>query len=342
MKPIIQSYYNKSNDLLLPLRTIVLFGNNVSTYKFALTNALLNQSATSELKYIELRDDFLKELLNHYIKCPDQWVAGKNSLTDAFDEYSIDNDWDKLMNVAEKNIYNNVFDAFHNVGGSSIKEQDRLFEKDAKGKKLIITENLNKILENKTIVEILKTENQSRWNVVEEAWKNKLSPNLLEYVDGEFISISSNNERVNLRSAVNILMPYQKGKCFYCNKKMNTESQKEVDDFPDVDHFLPHSYITRIELMGANPNGVWNLVVACKECNRGADGKFSAPADKSYFEKLLKRNLYFTEEHKHSLKNSILLSLGVNNTFELTLKMNLLYKNTEVLKGWKPKNIYDE
>ncbi len=342
MKPIIQSYYNKKEDQLLALRTIVLFGNNVSTYKFALTNALLNQTAKSEFKYSELRDDFLKELYNHYIKCPDQWVAGRNSLTDAFDVYRVDSNWGNLMNVAEKNIYNNVFDAFHNVGGSKIKEEDKLFEKDTNGKKLIITDKLNEILENQTLVKTIKTENQSRWNVVEEAWKNKLSPNLLEYIDGEFISISTKYERVNLRSAVNILMPYQKGKCFYCNKKMNTESQKEDDNFPDVDHFLPHSFITRVELMGANPNGVWNLVIACKECNRGSNGKFSAPADKSYFEKLLIRNLYFTEEHKHSLKNSILLSLEVKNAFELTSKMNLLYKSSEVLNGWKPKNIYDE
>jgi len=342
MKPIIRSYYNQNNDALLALRTIVLFGNNVSTYKFALTNALLNRRASSEVKFADLRDDFVRELYNHYCKCPDQWVACKNSLTDAFDSYKIDSDWGKLIAIAEKNIYNNVFDAFHNVGGSTIQEKDILFEKDGKSKKIIITDNLNSILENEELKAIIKTENQSRWNVVEEAWKNKLSPNLLEYIDGEFISISNTNERVNLRSAVSILFPYQKGKCFYCNKQMRIEATKEEDNFPDVDHFLPHSYATRIELLGANINGVWNLVISCKECNRGSQGKFNAPADKTYFEKLLRRNLFFTEEHKHSLKNSVLLSLGVKTTFELTSKMNLLYKNTEIVVGWKPKTIYDE
>jgi CRISPR/Cas system Type II protein with McrA/HNH and RuvC-like nuclease domain len=209
-------------------------------------------------------------------------------------------------------------------------------------KKIILTDNLNSILENERLKNRIKSENQSRWNVVEEAWKNKLSPNLLEYVEGEFISVSSSFERVNLRSAINILFPYQKGKCFYCNKQMRTDALKEENDFPDVDHFLPFSFATRIELMGANINGVWNLVLACRECNRGDNGKFNAPADKVYFEKLLKRNLYFTEEHKHSLKNSVLISLGVKTSFELTSKMNLLYKNTEILVGWKPKSIYDE
>ncbi len=342
MKPIVRLYYNNSEDALLALRTIVLFGNNVSTYKFALTNALLNRNSSSEVKFSELRDDFVKELYFHYSKCPDQWVAGRNSLTEAFDQYKLDSDWEKLINVAERNIYNNVFDAFHNVGGSTIQEKDILFEKDSKSKKLILTDKLNAILENHALKEIMKAENQSRWNVVEEAWKNKLSPNLLEYLDGDFISVSKENERVNLRSAVTILFPYQKGKCFYCNKQMSVDASKEQDHFPDVDHFLPHSFATRIELLGANINGVWNLVISCKECNRGSNGKFNAPAEKSFFEKLLKRNLFFTEEHRHSLKNSVLISLGVKNTLELTSKMNILYKNTEILVGWKPKTMYDE
>ncbi len=108
MKPIVSSYYNNSEDALLALRTIVLFGNNVSTYKFALTNALLNRNSSSEVKFSELRVDFVKELYFYYSKCPDQWVAGKNSLTEAFDQYKLDSDWEKLINVAERNIYNNV------------------------------------------------------------------------------------------------------------------------------------------------------------------------------------------------------------------------------------------
>jgi hypothetical protein len=66
----------------------------------------------------------------------------------------------------------------------------------------------------------IEDENQSRWLLVEEAWRNKLSPNMLEYHNGEFISINKSNERVNLRSAVNVLLPYQHGNCFYCNKKI--------------------------------------------------------------------------------------------------------------------------
>jgi hypothetical protein len=341
LKPIINKYYSGNADPLLALRTIILFGNNVSTYKFALTSAILKQSSKSKIKYSELRDDFVKELYNHYIICPDQWVAGKNTLTEAFDEYKTDNNWEKLVKVAEKNIYNNVFDAFHNVGGSSIKQTDILFEKDNANKQLIITDNLNLILENNEFVKKLTDENQSRWNIVEEAWKNKLSPNLLEFVDGDFYSITSSaGERVNLRSAINILMPYQKDQCFYCNKIMNTSSSKDEDDFPDVDHFVPLSFISRIQLLGANANGVWNIVIACKECNRGGAGKFQAPADKQYFEKLLYRNLLFTEEHKHSLKNSVLISLGVKNAIELTSKMNLFYKATDIINGWKPKRIY--
>ena len=35
-----------------------------------------------------------------------------------------------------------------------------------------------------------------------------------------------------------------------------------------------------------NLNGVWNLVLACKSCNRGSGGKFDRLADLVFLEKL--------------------------------------------------------
>ena len=126
---------------------------------------------------------------------------------------------------------------------------------------------------------------------------------MLVYDKDENIFYSeSKYQRVGLRSAVDILMPYQKGDCFYCNRQLDRQSDSQNDSFPDVDHFYPFSLFNNQNMIAANPNGVWNLVIACKSCNRGGDGKFDAPPDRLYFRKLLERNLLFVEEHKHSLK----------------------------------------
>ena len=149
----------------------------------------------------------------------------------------------------------------------------------------------------------------------EEAWKNKLSPNLLVYDnDKNIYSVVQGQKRVNLRSAVDVLIPYQHARCFYCNKKLNVNAKSNENDFPDVDHVIPFSaFNNQIFTDKINSNVIWNLVIACQECNRGNKGKFNSPPDKYYFEKLINRNILFTQEHKHSLKNTILISLGASN-----------------------------
>jgi hypothetical protein len=188
---------------------------------------------------------------------------------------------------------------------------------------------------------LVESETQARWRVVEEAWKNKLSPNLLEYnkVDGNFYSVRP-NERVYLRSAVSVLIPYQKGRCFYCNKKVSTLLHKDHNDFADVDHFLPLSFLDKFDIKPVNPNGIWNLVVGCRECNRGKKGKFTSPPEPRYFDVLKKRNVLFVEEHRHSMKNSILISLNVQTTKEVGERMNDLHKLFDRIKGWEPQYIY--
>ena len=236
-------------------------------------------------------------------------------------------------------FYNNVFDAFHNVGGSSIKKQHILFENDSRSKKIIITDNLNKILEDSNLTTQITIENESRWKIVEEAWKNKLSPNNLVYnaIDENFYSVT-HNDRVNLRKAVDVLIPYQHGKCFYCNRKLNRKASSQDDNFPDVDHFIPHTYLTNNSKI--NPDGVWNLVISCKKCNRGEGGKFESPPSNYYQLLLIKRNVLFTQEHRHSLKNSIKYSLNAETPKDVEKKMKLIFFNFHTISGWKPKIIF--
>jgi hypothetical protein len=342
MKKTIQEFTTGENDPLNIFRTIVLFGKNVSTYKFALGSVLMKQDPKSEIRITDITQDFLKELYSHYQQSPKQWTGGENSVTRAFDTYANGGNWEEMVKVAEKSIYNNVFDAFHNIGGSSIKDECRLFEYNKVSKILTLTDTLNKILHKELSKSTIINENQTRWRLVEEAWRNSLSPNILEYDNGEFHSYNLLNPdiRTNLRSAVNVLLPYQKGRCFYCNKEINQNASVCDHDFPDVDHVFPFSSLIRRNIRPLRSNGIWNLVIACQECNRGNSGKFDSPPSPKYFQKLLTRNILFTEEHRHSLKNSILITMHCENAADVEKRMHFISNQFRFIKGWEAKVQY--
>ncbi|MBT7788618.1 MAG: hypothetical protein HN757_07040 [Calditrichaeota bacterium] len=344
-KPDIKNYLETQSSSINTFRTLILFGRNTATYKFAFCDALLKLNPANEIRYDDLRDNFMKELVSHYKDNRNQFNSGPTNLTKAMDNFLLsspdESEWQKLMKVAEKSIYNNVFDAFQNVGHGTLDKKYRLFEHHPQQHKLILTDHANTLLDQPEIKTLLINENQSRWTIVEEAWRAGLSPNLLEYneEDNSFISISR-EMRVNVRSAVDVLVPYQKDLCFYCNKKLNRFALKNEHSFPDVDHFLPWSLLVYSPSISINPNGVWNLVIACAECNRGTMGKFDAPPSKNYYKKLRERNVLFAEEHNHSLKNSILISLNVGSKSQVGAKMDKLYQLFEHIKGWEPKQVF--
>ncbi len=60
------------------------------------------------------------------------------------------------------------------------------------------------------------------------------------------------NTRNNLNNVRPVLMSYQSGKCFYCNKNLNANS--------DVDHYIPWKKYPR--------NLAENFVLSCPNCNR--------------------------------------------------------------------------
>jgi regulator of replication initiation timing len=345
-KKEIKEYLETQNSSLNTFRTIILFGRNTATYKFAFCHALLNLDPRDEIKYEDLREEFVKRLLLHYKNNPHQFKKGLTKLTESMDSFlqspQTESEMRKLINIAEKNIYNNVFDAFQNVGNGTIDKQYQLFEHDRKNRRLILTDNVNLILENDDLKKVIALENESRWRVVEEAWKAGLSPNLLQYDEGENIFYSvSKSGRVGLRSAIDVLLPYQKGDCFYCNRELNIFASTQEPTFPDIDHFLPLSLLKQNNPNNVSPNGVWNLVVSCKNCNRGPRGKFDAPPSNHFYSKLKDRNVLFIEEHQHSLKNSILLSLNVVSKTQLISKMDDIYKTFEMIKGWQPNHIFE-
>ena len=341
-KPIVSAFLDEDPAArLTATRAIIVFGKNSATYKFALLKTLMAQPAVNELRYEDIGLPFLKHLLEHHRSCPHQFNRSHTQLSRAMDEYIAGEvSWDKLFSIAERNIYNNVFDALQNVGGGSITESHRLFRHYKTDRKIILTDALHVLQEDHLASSAISAEVEARWRVVEEAWRLNLSPALL-YDSGDGLLYREDlDRRVNLRSAVATLVPYQKGSCFYCNKYLDlTEKDHHSHNFPDVDHFIPHAYRNELQSTHVNVNGIWNLVIACRDCNRGAKGKFGQIASNKHYVKLLTRNLCALQEHGHALKSSIQISMNARTDRALIAKHEQIYTAFKGLSKWDPPNI---
>jgi 5-methylcytosine-specific restriction endonuclease McrA len=196
-----------------------------------------------------------------------------------------------------------VIDRFHNVNGGEIAE--RFFIKEQGG--IRVTENLFKLFAD-TESHNLLYETEARWRLVETAWDLNLSRNLITIqTDNDGIELFTNNNgrRVDVTSSRGALNGYQKGKCFYCYDRISIISGD--DTLADVDHFLPHTLIKTGD--NYNVNGVWNLVLACQDCNRGSDGKFAKVPTSKLLKRLHKRNEYLITSH-HPLRETLISQTG--------------------------------
>ena len=115
----------------------------------------------------------------------------------------------------------------------------------------------------------------------------------------------NNVKRRCITSARDALNGYQKGKCFYCFSDISVNSSDS--DLCDIDHFFPHTLQSKMP--NVNLDGVWNLVLACKNCNRGTDGKSARIPAIKYLERLYKRNEFLITSH-HPLRETLIAQTG--------------------------------
>ena len=87
---------------------------------------------------------------------------------------------------------------------------------------------------------------------------------------------------------------------------------------------------------------MWNLVLACKSCNRGSGGKFDLLADLIFLEKLEIRNNYLILSHD-PLRQTLMLQTGKTSLARNKFLNNNFYKATEFMvhSNWKPRVIYE-
>lgn len=99
---------------------------------------------------------------------------------------------------------------------------------------------------------------------------------------------------------------YQKGHCFFCFRPITLVAGPDGGN-ADVDHFFP--YVLNARGFPIDLDQVWNLELACVDCNRGTDGKFTVLPHERYLSRLHRRNEYLIWS-KHPLRETLIAQTG--------------------------------
>ncbi len=316
-------------------RAIILFGRNVASYKFALAASLLElaEQGKTHVSLEELSLPYSKHLCDHLKISDRQGTSAESRFLSACRQYNAQEiGLDELLGITQKLGFNNVLDAFHVVSGSEI--PNRFFVKNSGG--IVLTDEVFQ-LGTIPFSQDLSCEIESRWSLVETAWDLKLPTHALkiEYDDSSKLFRIGDNKirRKDITPARHALNGYQKGKCFYCFDNICVSNG--LDNRCDVDHFFP--FKLQSYLPGINLNGIWNLVLACPDCNRGMDGKFEKVPNLRYLERLEKRNNFLVNSH-HPLRETIIAQTGrTDQERHQFLQEMYNFAKTRLIHSWTAK-----
>ncbi len=291
-------------------RSIILFGRNVASYKFALAKSLLELAPNSGqlIKIEDLAEPFARHIVQHLKLADKQSTSSSSKFLDACRQFNSDET--SLEQLIEKTVqygFNNVIDAFHMVGQEPTPKKFFLDERKAH-QGIRITEELSELL-TRTQASNLPSEVESRWRLVETAWELGISRSLvaINYDDesSELYTFDQSHRRKSVTGSRSALNGYQKGKCFYCFDDIYIS---DTTSPPDVDHFFPHTL--KQHGFGSQIDGIWNLVLSCQRCNRGAGGKSDKLPTVHLLERLSRRNEYLIGSH-HPLRETLMTQTGV-------------------------------
>lgn len=233
--------------------------------------------------------------------------------------------------------FENVIDAFHVVNKEALDLRFFVDERKTRGG-ISITDELFRLKESAQFPN-LPMETEARWRLVETAWDLRLHPSLLTVSHDEDSALlfvtAPNRRRIDVTSARDALDGYQKGKCFYCFQDISIEPFSS--NLADVDHFFPHRLLVRSDEVESNLNGVWNLVLACRQCNRGEDGKSARVPKLRYLERLHVRNTYLIESH-HPLRETLIKQTGASELVrQRFLQQQYNLAKSLLIHEWEPR-----
>ena len=292
-------------------RGIVLLGRNVATYKLALAKSLLDLSSAGKtfVSMEELALPYTRHLTEHLKQSEKQITSRSSKFLDACRKFNQgQTSQTALIDAAVSLGFINVIDAFHVVNNGPIPLQ--FFVDDRKSRNGITLTDTLLTLASTAQAANLPVEVEARWRLVETAWSLELPPHLLavQYdstLESLFVELPS--ARIGITGCRGAFNGYQKGRCFYCFREILIERGDESN--VDVDHFFPLVLIRFAEFAQLNLNGVWNLVLACKDCNRGVGGKFTQLPSLRYLERLHSRNQFYIES-AHPLRETLMNQTG--------------------------------
>lgn len=322
-------------------RAIILFGKNVASYKFALAKSLYDlRSYPQELVHLEeLAPVFVGHVIKHLEQCDKQGTSSQSRFLEFCRQYR-DGDaaisYEKLITETVKLGFNNVLDAFHNVHGKGLNSRFFLDERKTSGG-IRLTDQFYHLAQSNEFVD-LNQETEARWRLVETAWELNLPKHVIQVsydeVSQTLHTQNTQQRRVNITSSRDALNGYQKGRCFYCYRDISIDSSS--DTLADVDHFFPHKLVF---CASDKPvNGVANLVLACKECNRGTEGKFDRLPKIELLERLHQRNEYLIKSH-HPLRETLMLQTGMSEHDRISfLQKAYNCASSHLIAKWSPKS----
>lgn len=294
-------------------RAVVLFGRNVASYKFALAKTLLGlaDSADDRVPLEELAAPFARHLCEHLKVVDKQTTSRSSKFLDAcraFNRGELPED--ALIGTTARLGFVNVLDAFHVVGSGPV--PIRFFHDERGGNRggagaIRLTDDLRR-LAGSLQGGGLADEAEARWRLVETAWQLELPrAGVAVQADAaqDLLFVDAAERRIRRTALTRVrgaLNGYQRGRCFYCRAETPLAAS-------DVDHFFPWVLKERGEMPDAD--GVWNLVLACRVCNRGERGKFTAVPSPHLLARLHERNNWLVDSH-HPLRETIMLQTGVD------------------------------
>jgi 5-methylcytosine-specific restriction endonuclease McrA len=335
-----ENFIDKNPSLETYWRSIILLGRNTASYKFALAKSLIEIDKTNTtIRLEDLAVPFAKNICEHLLNNNKQNTLTSSKFLDICRKYNNKQiSEDNLKTETIKLGFVNVIDAFHNVSQTEV---PRFFEDSRKhNKSIILTDSFYKLMQGDQ-KDNINGEIDARWQLWETAISLNINSNLLiinSDIETKSLYVINNElRRINVTSSKGALNGYQKGKCFYCLKDITILSGLEHSC--DVDHFFPHM-LKNNKLNTINQ--VWNLVLTCKDCNRGTGGKFERIPIITYLELLNKRNNFYIESH-HPLKETIINQTG--NTKELRIKFLQDYYNKAIdiiPTKWEPKETFGD
>ncbi|WP_415886605.1 HNH endonuclease [Neptuniibacter sp. QD37_6] len=293
-------------------RSIILFGRNSASYKFALAKSLIELSDRngSDLVMLEqLAEPFSRHLCEHLILADKQGNRASGKFLNTCRDFNAGQiSKDELIGQTSKLGFVNVIDAFHVVNTEDVPERFFIDERKQNGG-IRITDALH-VLFSEDVNRSLLDETEARWRLVETAWDLNLSRNLIsvdhDHESGRLLT-QAGNRRVDITSSRDALNGYQRGKCLYCFDEISLGPGS--DKLADVDHFLPHRL--KLTKQFSNLDGVWNLALSCQTCNRGESGKFDRLPSRTLLKRLHKRNEYLITSH-HPLRETLIRQTGIN------------------------------